>query len=78
MVEKEIIQELDLRGVKCPLNFVKVKLKLEELQPGVILEILLDDGEPILNVPRSIKEDGHEILAAERVEEHYRVKIRKA
>ncbi|MFQ3675031.1 MAG: sulfurtransferase TusA family protein, partial [Endomicrobiia bacterium] len=52
-------EKLDLRGISCPMNFVKTKLKLEEMQKDEILEVLLDDGEPIINVPRSVKEEGH-------------------
>lgn len=57
---------LDLRGVTCPENYVRVKLALEEMAPGENLEILLDDGEPMRNVPRSIKDDGYRIIRAER------------
>ena len=46
---------LDLRGVICPYNFVKTKLKLDTMQPGQVLEIFLDDGEPIRNVRRALK-----------------------
>jgi tRNA 2-thiouridine synthesizing protein A len=52
---------LDLKGVVCPLNWVKAKLKLEELDPGDQLTLLLDPGEPIDSVPRSAAEDGHEV-----------------
>lgn len=76
MIEK-ISESIDLRGVSCPLNYVKTKLKLEELESGQILEILLADGEPILNVPRSAREDGNEIVAVTQIDDHYRVLIRK-
>ena len=46
----------------CPTTFVKAKVALEELEEGQILSIRLNDGEPVQNVPRSIKEEGHEIL----------------
>lgn len=68
---------LDLRGVVCPMNFVKTKLKLEELAPGELLEVLLDEGEPIQNVPRSANEEGHKILDVEREGSYYRVTIEK-
>ena len=68
---------LDLRGVLCPINFVKTKLKLESLEEGDQLEVLLDDGEPILNVPRSVKDEGHKILKVDREDEYYRVLIEK-
>jgi TusA-related sulfurtransferase len=69
--------ELDLRGVICPYNFVKTKLKLEAMKQGQILSVLLDDGDPIRNVPRSVSNEGHTILSQDRVEGSYRVLIRR-
>lgn len=69
--------ELDLRGVICPYNFVKTKLKLETMDQGQILAVLLDDGDPIKNVPRSVENEGHTVLAQDRVGSSYRVLIRR-
>ena len=52
---------LDLTGVACPLNWVKAKLALERLRPGEQIVLLLDEGEPIESVPRSAREDGHDV-----------------
>ncbi|HEY3317978.1 MAG TPA: sulfurtransferase TusA family protein [Coriobacteriia bacterium] len=69
---------LDLRGVICPLNFVKAKIALEPLVEGDTLEILLDDGEPVRNVPRSLRDDGDEVLSLTRTEEgHWLANVRK-
>ena len=64
---------IDLRGVSCPTNFVKAKLALEELETGEQVEILLDDGEPVKNVPRSLKSDGHKLLGLQETAEGYYV-----
>ena len=77
MEEKKPNVSLDLRGVVCPTNFVKTKLKLEEMQTGEILEIVIDEGEPIANVPRSIKEEGHKIVKVEKLNSHFRLLIEK-
>ncbi|HEY5931274.1 MAG TPA: sulfurtransferase TusA family protein [Nitrospira sp.] len=69
--------ELDLRGVICPYNFVKTKLKLETMKQGDVLSVLLDDGDPIRNVPRSVENEGHTVLSQERVDRAYRVLIRR-
>ena len=69
--------ELDLRGVICPYNFVKTKLKLESMEAGQILAVLLDEGDPIRNVPRSVSDDGHIVLSQEPLAQFYRVMIRK-
>ncbi|MFN3682281.1 MAG: sulfurtransferase TusA family protein, partial [Nitrospira sp.] len=70
----------DLRGVACPLNYVKTKLRLEMMEAGERLEVWLDAGEPIRNVPMSLKNDGHKVLLQEPLEPealHYRVVVEK-
>lgn len=68
----------DLRGVACPMNFVKTKMALSQIQAGQVLQVLLDDGEPIENVPRSVEAEGHHVLDQTRAGEHWTVTIRKA
>ena len=58
----EIDDTVDITDVVCPVTFVKAKVALEELDDGQILAIRMNDGEPVQNVPRSIKEEGHQIL----------------
>ena len=58
----EELGELDLRGEVCPYTFVKTKLRLEELDSGQDLTILLDDSAATANVSKSLKSEGHEIL----------------
>jgi TusA-related sulfurtransferase len=52
---------VDITDVVCPITFVKTKVALEELEDGQVLEIKLNDGEPIQNVPRSLKDEGHKV-----------------
>ncbi len=76
---KIIVNErLDLRGEICPYNFVKTKLKLEEMKDGQVLEVTLDKGQPMKDVPRSLKEEGHHILKTIKMGEHFKLLIRKA
>jgi len=70
----------DLRGVACPMNYVKTKLKMEMMDAGEKLEVWLDAGEPIKNVPMSLKNDGHKVLIQEALEpeaSHYRILVEK-
>lgn len=77
--EKKPDAFLDLSGVMCPMNFVKTKLQLEEMERGQILEVILDDGEPVKNVPRSVKAEGHQILELEKTSDgHHRLVIENA
>lgn len=79
MNESESDAQLDLRGVLCPVNFVQIKLQLEEMESGKLLEVILDDGEPMRNVPRSLKEEGHQIIRVEKLEsgKYYKLWIKK-
>ena len=72
------LQKIDLVGIKCPFNYVKTKLKLETMSSGDSLEVLLDLGEPEKNVPRSIQNDGHEILSMEKINKHFKIVVKKA
>ena len=56
MTDFKIDDTVDITDVVCPVTFVKAKVALEELDEGEILSIHLNDGEPVQNVPRSIKE----------------------
>ena len=69
---------MDLKGVECPYNYVRTKLRLEQMESGQLLEITIDDGEPIRNVPASLGNDGHEIVDTKKIGAHYRLVIRKA
>lgn len=64
MAETEIIidERIDITDVVCPITFVKAKVAMEELEEGQVLAIRLNDGEPVQNVPRSMKEEGHKVL----------------
>jgi TusA-related sulfurtransferase len=62
MDEFTIDETVDITDVVCPVTFVKVKVALEELDSGRVLSIRLNDGEPVQNVPRSVKEEGHRVL----------------
>ncbi len=60
--EIKVNDTVDITDVVCPVTFVKAKVALEELEDGQVLSIRMNDGEPVQNVPRSIKDEGHQIL----------------
>ena len=62
MSEIKFDDTVDITDVVCPVTFVKAKVALEELDEGQVLSIRMNDGEPVQNVPRSIKEEGPQIL----------------
>ena len=69
---------IDLRGTKCPINFVKTKIAMAAMKSGETLEVWLDDGEPAENVPRSTKLEGNKVLNQQKVGDYWTVLIEKA
>lgn len=67
---------LDLRGTPCPINFVRTKLKLSQMSPGQILEVWLDSGEPIEQVPHSLKVAGYDDQTLEEMDNFFKLSIR--
>lgn len=68
---------LDLRGTPCPINFVRTKLLLEQMTPGTLLEVWLDPGEPIEQVPDSLAMEGYSIEAVEDHTSYFALKVRR-
>ena len=71
-------EELNLRGEVCPYTFVKSKLALEDLEPGRILRVIVDNPESAENVPRSLTNEGNEVLGVDPMEgETWSILVRK-
>lgn len=76
--EGKIARKLDIKGEKCPITFVKVKMALESIRNAEVLEVILDEGEPMQNVPRQVKEEGHRIIKVDRFADgSFKLLIRK-
>ncbi|NJK39544.1 MAG: sulfurtransferase TusA family protein [Oscillatoriales cyanobacterium RM2_1_1] len=69
--------QIDLRGTPCPLNFVKTKLHLEKMMPGSMLEVWLDPGEPIEQVPDSLRMEGYQIEHIEDRSGFFAIQVRR-
>lgn len=69
--------QLDLRGTPCPLNFVRTKLRLEKMPPGSLLEVWLDAGEPIEQVPDSLRMEGYGIEQIEDRADFFALQVRR-
>ena len=69
--------QIDLRGTPCPINFVRTKLKLDQMQPGTLLEVWLDPGEPIEQVPDSLTMEGYSIEQIEERSGFFAIRIRQ-
>lgn len=65
----KIDAQKNCRGVGCPMNLVYTKVELAKLQPGQVLELILDDGAPINNVPGSVEKERHTIVGKNQLED---------
>ena len=71
-------KSINLKGEVCPLTFVKSKLALEMMKPGQILEVIVDYEPSIENVPRSMKNEGHEVIEVKKINNtNWRILVRK-
>jgi len=69
---------LDLSGVACPMNFVKTKIKLSTMAIGSQLDVILDDGAPIENVPLSLEEQGQTVHVKEKISDtQWKIRVEK-
>ncbi|MDR1051253.1 MAG: sulfurtransferase TusA family protein [Deltaproteobacteria bacterium] len=70
---------IDATDVVCPMTFVKAKVALEEMDMGGVLSIRLNEGEPLQNVPRSLKDEGQQVLGLQNNEDGtYNLLVRRA
>ncbi len=69
--------QLDLRGTPCPINFVRTKLRLQQMAPGELLEVWLDAGEPIEQVPDSLRMEGYGIEQIEDRSSFFALRVRR-
>jgi TusA-related sulfurtransferase len=69
--------DIDITGEVCPMTFVRTKLRLERMQPGETLAVRLRGDEPLRNVPRAARDEGHTILGIEADGDIHIVTIRR-
>jgi TusA-related sulfurtransferase len=68
---------LNLRGTPCPINFVRTKLKLEQMKPGEVLEVWLDPGEPIEQVPDSLRMEDYIVESIDDRGDFFALRVRR-
>ncbi len=69
--------ELDLRGIKCPINWAHAKVRLEGMRRGDVLELLIDDPRGVRDIPRAAESEGHVVLGIEPSPPAWRLRIEK-
>ena len=69
---------LDVKGYTCPYPVIYARKALSKLKPGDVLEVITDNPPSCENVPRAVREDGHEVLAVEKISGGvWRIVVRK-
>jgi TusA-related sulfurtransferase len=68
---------LDLRGIKCPLNWAHAKVRLEQMSRGQVLEILLDDPRGARDIPQAAETEGYVVLDSRAEDRSFRLRIEK-
>lgn len=69
---------LDLRGTPCPINFVRTKLQLQQMPANALLEVWIDAGEPVAQVPDSLRMDGYGIEQLTEKDSYYALQVRNS
>ncbi|MBY0338018.1 MAG: sulfurtransferase TusA family protein [Acetobacteraceae bacterium] len=63
--EAEPMHHLDISTETCPMTFVRMRLLLDRLPAGAVLDVRFRGEEPRRNLPRAAAEQGHTVLALE-------------
>lgn len=68
---------LDLRGVKCPLNWARAKVRLEQMRRHEVLELVLDDPRGVRDIPTAAEAEGYAVLECIRLDGMWRMRIER-
>lgn len=71
------LEELDLTGIRCPLNWAKAKVRLEALEPDEGLALLVDDPRGVRDIPRAAEAEGYDVVEVEARGAAWRIVIRR-
>jgi tRNA 2-thiouridine synthesizing protein A len=74
---EEPYEELDLRGLKCPLPVLRLRKKIAALASGEIVRVETTDPLAGIDIPHFCSEDGHSLLKQETLTGGRRFTIRK-
>ena len=70
-------KSLDVRGVACPMTWVKTKLMLEAMNPGEVLDVTLDSEDAIRDISKNAKSEGHKVIKLEKEDDHFILSIQR-
>jgi TusA-related sulfurtransferase len=68
---------LDLRGVKCPLNWARAKVRLEQMRRHQVLELVLDDPRGVRDIPTAAEAEGYAVIECAKIAGAWRMRIER-
>jgi tRNA 2-thiouridine synthesizing protein A len=71
------IERLDLRGIKCPLNWAHAKVRLETMRRGQTLELTIDDPRGARDIPRAAEAEGYAVGEVQSIDGLWQLRIEK-
>ena len=71
-------QELDARGLNCPLPILRAKKTLSAMDAGQILKIMATDPGSVKDFEAFAKQTGNELLDSSEVEGEFHFKLKKS
>lgn len=78
MEELKIDKKINIKGLHCPYTFVKSKIAIEDIEIGQVLEILLDNEEAVINIPKSMEDHSQKVLKVEKISDtDWIIQVRK-
>ena len=70
-------ERMDLSGVRCPLNWARAKVRLEDLPPGARLTLVVDDPRAVRDIPRAAEAHGHSVVDVVAEGDRWRIEIER-
>jgi tRNA 2-thiouridine synthesizing protein A len=71
------IEKLDVKGKMCPIPVAFTKRKLENMDPGQLLEVIGEGELEFDNIQRWTKNNGHQVVETSKSEKEFRIMIKK-
>ncbi len=74
----DVAQELDARGLNCPLPILKAKKAINSINSGEVLKIIATDPGSVKDFEAFAKQTGHDLLETTEAGGEYTFLIKKS
>jgi tRNA 2-thiouridine synthesizing protein A len=77
MPERDAEEEIDLRGLLCPLPVLKARKRLDSMGPGQVLRVVATDPMTAIDMAHFCNEQGHALLSQDKRDAVFIFRIRR-